>query len=169
MKQVILFVPDEDDLWFRQKCMSDPKTMNYNAGYDLSFEGYDYDTGCIDFPKSKWKSWYEEKMGNPNFYFAYIMDIDTDEFVGYLNFNKNPETQKATMGIVMYSKYHSKGYMRPAMKKLIEVAKNKGVKTLTDTEKALKVFYDLGFKKVGEYKSTKFKLLENVAQIELNL
>ena len=54
MKNVQLYIPNVDDLWFRQQCMSDPKTMSYNAGYDVSYKGYDNNTGCIDFPKNKW-------------------------------------------------------------------------------------------------------------------
>ena len=55
MKNVSLYVPKIKDFWFRQRCMQDPETMNYNAGYDVCFSGYHYDTGCIDFPKSEWQ------------------------------------------------------------------------------------------------------------------
>ncbi len=60
------------------------------------------------------------------------------------------------------------------MNKLIQIAKEKGVEFLTDTvpenrERALKVFYDLGFKKIGEYKSKKFDKDEIVAEIEKKL
>ena len=174
MKNVELYVPKIEDLWFRKLCMSDPKTMNYNAGYDVSYERYHYETGCIDFPEDKWEEWFETKMKNPDFFYAYIYDKESNEFVGYLNFKKNLQTQKATMGIVVKSEYHGQGYMRPAMKLLIETAKAQGVKTLTDTvpevrERALKVFYDLGFKKVGEYVGSKFGKKEIVAEIEKDL
>ena len=46
-----LYVPKLEDYWYEQKLQSDPKTMKYNAGYDVSYYGYHYDTGCIDFPK----------------------------------------------------------------------------------------------------------------------
>ena len=68
---VKLVVPSLKDLWYRKKCMADPDTMNYNAGYDVSYAGYHYDTGCIDFPEDKWEDWYNTKMTNPNFYYAY--------------------------------------------------------------------------------------------------
>ena len=172
MKQnVMLHVPTAQELWFREKCMSDPKTMEYNAGYDVSYEGYHRDTGCIDFPEYKWQEWADTKLTNPNFFYAYILDQTTGDFVGYLNFNKNQETGKATMGIVIKSEFHGKGYMRPAMELMLEKAKEKGVKVLTDTvpetrERALKVFYDLGFEKVGEFMSKKFDQPEVVAEIE---
>lgn len=35
--------------------------MSYNKGYDVSYYGYHYDTGCIDFPKEKWEETYNKK------------------------------------------------------------------------------------------------------------
>lgn len=174
MKRIVLHKPSVNELWFRQKCMSDPKTMQYNAGYNVSYDGYHKNTGCIDFPQEKWQEWANVKLNDPNFFYAYILDVETNEFVGYVNFNINPKTQKATMGIVVKSAFHGKAYMRPAMIKLIDIAKQKGVKFLTDTvpesrEIALKVFYDLGFKKIGEFKSVKFDKEEIVAEIEKEL
>lgn len=171
-KVVELYVPNYEDLWFRELCMSDPKTMNYNAGYDVHFDGYHYDTGCIDFSKNKWQKWVDEKLYNPNFFYAYI--VSNNQFVGYVNFNKNPNTNEATMGIVIKSEHQGKGYMRPAIKKLIEKAKEYDVKFLTDTvpenrTKALKVFYDLGFEKTNEFKSKKFNEEETVAEISKKL
>ena len=171
MKNVELYIPKVEDLWFRQECMSDPDTMNYNAGYDVSYFGYNYQTGCIDFPKEIWKSWHEEKITNENFYYAYILDLDSKKFVGYLNFNKNPETKKATMGIVINSKYRGMGYMRPAMDLLFKEAKKKGVSCLIDTvpssrENALKVFFDKGFVKTEEFFGKKFNKDEKVFKIE---
>ena len=174
MKQIKLHKPSIDELWFREKCMSDPNTMSYNAGYDVNYGGYHKDSGCIDFPRDKWEDWAKSKLENPDFYYVYILDIETGKFVGYVNFNLNPTTKKATMGIVIKSEFHGQGYMRPAMFKLIEKAKEKGVEILTDTvpetrEKALKVFYDFGFRKTGEYKSKKFDKEEVVAEIEKQL
>ena len=174
MKNVSLYVPSVEELWYREKCMSDPDTMSYNAGYNVSYSGYHYDTGCIDFPKSIHKSWNEDKAKNPNFFFAYIKDDDTNEWVGYVNFKKNSETGRATMGIVVESLHHGKGYMRPAVMKLIEKAKEQGVKVLTDTVpenrvNALKVFYDLGFVKANEEYGQKFGETEVIACIELKL
>lgn len=37
-----------------KKIQSDPLSMDYNAGYDVSYYGYHYDTGCINFSKEKW-------------------------------------------------------------------------------------------------------------------
>ena len=174
MKNISLYIPNVEDLWFREECLSDPKTMEYNAGLDVKYNGYHYDTGCIDFPKQMHESWYNKKMSNPNFYYAYIKDLDLDEFIGEVNFNKDDTTLKASMGIVINSKYRGKGYMRDSMSLLIKEAKNKGVKVLTDAvpisrESALKVFKDLGFIVVNSYQDKKFDKEEIVCEIEKNL
>lgn len=174
MKNIELYTPSVNELWFRQECMSDSKTMSYNAGYDVSYDGYHYETGCIDFPNEKWEAWFQDKMKNPNFFYAYILDKDSNNFVGYVNFNLNPETKKATMGIVIKNEYRGQGYMKPAMLLLIQCATRKQVKSLTDTvpesrKHALKVFYDLGFNKMREFKSNKFGQEEIVAEIEKEL
>ena len=62
MKKVTLYIPKVEDLWFRQACMKDPATMSYNAGYDVTYSGYHYDTGCIDFPESEWEFWLNKKI-----------------------------------------------------------------------------------------------------------
>ncbi len=51
MKNIELVIPKLNQYSYEQKLESDPKTMSYNAGYDVSCLGYHYDTGCIDFPK----------------------------------------------------------------------------------------------------------------------
>lgn len=174
MKQIKLVRPQLADLWFRRDCMSDPQTMAYNAGYDVSYDGYHYETGCIDFSEEKWGEWYETKLKNPSFFYAYIQDVDTGDYVGYVNFNKDKTTGKATMGIVIKAEFQGKGYMRPAMQKLILEAEKLGVAALTDTvpesrDHALKVFYSLGFLKVGEFTGKKFNKPEVVAEIEKEL
>lgn len=51
MKSISLYVPKLEDYWYEVQVQSDPQSMNYNAGYDVSYYGYHYGTGCIDFPK----------------------------------------------------------------------------------------------------------------------
>lgn len=78
------------------------------------------------------------------------------------------------MGIVIKSEYRGNGFMRPALKKLIDKAKEYGVVELTDTvpknrNNALSVFYDMGFEKIGEFKTSKFDTHEIVAEISKKL
>ena len=172
--KISLYVPNVEDLWFRKECMEDPKTMSYNAGYDVSYSGYHYDSGCIDFPKDKWQNWYNEKINNNNLFYAYILDEEKNNYVGYLNFNLNTQNGRSSMGIVIKDNFRGKGYMKPAMLLLIEEARRRNIKYLINTvpenrEVALKSFYSLGFKKVDEYVSNKFGKPEIVAKIEKRL
>lgn len=172
MKNTELYVPKVDDLWFRAECMNDPSTMSYNAGYDLTFDGYHYDTGCIDFPESSYDTWARDKLSNPNFYYAYIVDKDTKRFVGYLNFNINSENKSATMGIVIKSNYRGQGYMRPALNLMIEEARKRdNLHTLLDTvpasrKPALNVFLSAGFTITKEFTSKKFGKDETIYEIQ---
>lgn len=50
-ESLYLHIPAYEELWYRQKIIQDPDTMSYNKGYDLNFNDYDKETGCIDFPK----------------------------------------------------------------------------------------------------------------------
>ena len=59
MKNIKLYIPKIEDYWYEEKLQSDSETMSYNAGYDVSYYGYHYDTGCIDFPESKWEETYD--------------------------------------------------------------------------------------------------------------
>ena len=39
MNNLKLIIPQKEDLWFKKEIKEDPNTMDYNAGYDLSFNG----------------------------------------------------------------------------------------------------------------------------------
>ena len=83
-----IYVPRLEDYWYEQKLQSDPDKMRYNAGWDVSYNGYHYDTGCIDFPKSKWEDTFNKRK-NENKFFAYLKDTNINEYVGYINYHYN--------------------------------------------------------------------------------
>ncbi len=62
--------------------------MSYNARWNVSYYGYHYDTGCIDFPKEKWNESFEKRK-NKNIFFAYLKDSEKNVFVGYINYHFN--------------------------------------------------------------------------------
>ena len=64
MEKLVLYIPKREDLWFYQQMMSDPETMSYNAGWDVDYEGYHRDTGCIDCPDEALADWYARWVGN---------------------------------------------------------------------------------------------------------
>ena len=118
-----LYIPRLEDLWFYQKMMSDPKTMSYNAGYNLEFAGYYRDTGCIDYPDEMLPEWHSHWVGNePDRFYAYIQRTSDGVWIGDINFHYNPENDWWDMGIVIYAPYRGKGYAVPSLQLLLEHA-----------------------------------------------
>lgn len=150
-----------------EKLQNDASTMSYNAGYNVSYDGYHYDTGCIDFPKEKWKKSYNKRI-EENRYFAYVKDNDIEEYVGYVNYHYNKSNSRYECGVVIEAKHRGKGYAKEALKLLCLEAFNNGVDKLYDSfEKdrisALKIFLSVGFKIEKEVTWKKFgKTVEGV-------
>ena len=158
MKNIKLYIPKIEDYWYEEKIEKDENTMNYNAGYDASYYGYHYDTGCIDFPEDRWKDTYNKRI-NENRYFAYIKDNDIDEFVGYVNYQYNRNENRYECGILIEYKYRGQGYSKEALKLLCASAKENDIKELYDSfeidrDNTLDVFQSVGFE-IIEYQTWK--------------
>ncbi len=163
MKNIELVKPKLEEYSYEQKLNSDPDTMSYNKGYDVTYEGYHYETGCIDFPQEKWQETYDKRI-RENKYFAYIKDGTMNEFVGYVDYQYNQEDNIYECGIVIESKYRGKGYAKDALRLLIKEAHQNGVDYLYDTfekdrENALNTFLDVGFE---IYKETTWKKFDHM-------
>ena len=160
MKNICLYIPTINDYWYEEKVQSDPLTMSYNAGYDVSYYGYHYDTGCIDFPKEKWLDQFNKRI-KENRYFAYIKDLDTNNFVGYVNYQYIADEDRYECGILIEAKYRAKGYSKKALQLLCMTAKNNGIKELYDNFEidrgnTLAIFKEIGFEVVEEQTWKKF-------------
>ena len=158
MKNIELIRPKIKQFKYEQKLDSDPNTMSYNAGYNVSYSGYHYDTGCIDFPKEKWKEKYD-KMLQKNIFFAYIKDCTINRYVGYADYQYNKKDNLYECGVLIEYKYRGKGYSKDALRLLIKEANANGIDYLYDTfekdrKNTLKTFLDLGFE---IYKETTWK------------
>ena len=160
MKNISLYEPNIDDYYYEEKIQSDKDTMSYNRGYNVSYYGYHYDTGCIDFPKERWKMMFEKRKKEHRF-FKYIKDNDKNVFVGYVNYQYNIYEKRYECGILIESIYRNQGYSKEAIKLLINEARNNGIKELYDSfeidrEKALQLFLSIGFEVVERNKWKKF-------------
>jgi len=123
VEQLELYIPKREDLWFYQKMMSDPATMFYNAGWDVSYNGYDRDTGCIDYPDDALPDWYDFWIGHePDRFYAYIRRTADGVWIGDVNFHYTPEKDWWDMGIVIYAPYRGKHYAVPALKLMLDHA-----------------------------------------------
>ena len=158
LNRLSLYIPKLEDYWYEEKLQSDSNTMSYNAGYDVSYYGYHYDTGCIDFPKERWKETYDKRI-NENRFFAYIKDNELNQFIGYCNYHYNENDDKYECGIVIDSNYRGKGYSKEALSLLCSQAKKNEIKTLYDSfeiDRDNTVFESVGFKKAQETNWIKF-------------
>lgn len=149
MKNIELVVPKLEDYYYEKKLEEDPKTMGYNAGYDVCYDGYHYETGCIDFPKNKWKECYENRI-KENKYFSYIKDNDINDYIGYVNYQYNKSENIYECGVLIEYKYRGKGYSKEALKLLVLEARKNNIDYLYDTFEidrgnTLNVFKSIGF------------------------
>lgn len=158
MKNIELVKPKLEEYLYEQKLQSDPKTMSYNAGYDVSYLGYNYNTGCISFLQERWEEVYKQRNRKDR-YFAYIKDCEKNIYVGYVNYQYNKKENIYECGIVIENEHRNKGYSKDALRLLIKEANKNGIEYLYDTfeknrENTLKIFLDVGF---GIYKETTWK------------
>lgn len=123
MKDICLHIPSYKELWYRKKIMSDPETMSYNKGYELNFDEYDQETGCIAFPERAWADWYTYFVGQePLRFYAYLVRKKDGVFIGEVNLHKNQEHPWHEMGILLEARHRGQGYSEPALKLLLQYA-----------------------------------------------
>ena len=170
--KICFYVPKIEDFWYQEKIQSDPSTMSYNAGYEVTYLGYHYDTGCVDFPKEKWKEVIKKRKEDS--YFAYLQDSQFHSFLGYVYYQYNAEKKYYDCGILIENSYRGRGYSFPALKQLCDVARKNGISELydsfeSDREHTLSLFQKVGFQIVEKQKWKKFgKEVEGVL-VEIKL
>lgn len=150
MKRVFLVVPSIEDLKYRQKWMNNPKTMSYNAGFDLDLKGYNKETGTISKTDEELLDWYNKWVNKePDRYFAYIYSIDEDEPIGEVYYY--PDGNIHSMGILIADEFRGKGYSYLALLELERVAfEQNDINELSDMIPldrvgAIKLFKKAGF------------------------
>lgn len=150
MKQVYLKVPNIDELHYRQEWMKDPKTMSYNAGYDMDLKDYDKATGTIAKTDEEMITWYNNWINKePDKYFAYIYDNEISEPIGEIYYYLDNGIH--SMGILIQDKYRGEGYSYNALLELEKIAFEKNnISELSDIVPldrtgAIKTFQKAGF------------------------
>ena len=122
-RKVYLHTPEFEELGYRQSLLADPETMSYNSGYDLDYEGYDNQTGCIAFPQNEWAEWYEYFIGHKDRYYAYVMRYEDESPVGEVNLHMSPDEKDTyDMGVVIQAEYRHQGYGKEALELLLHHA-----------------------------------------------
>lgn len=121
MNNVELRIPLKKDLIYRKNWMNDPKTMEYNAGYDIELKGYDKNTGTIRKTNQELNEWYDKWSNKePDKFFAYIYDSNIEEPVGEIYYYLDNDIH--SMGILIADKYRGNGYSTKALLELEKIA-----------------------------------------------
>ena len=149
MPNIYLKVPSINELHYRQEWMQDPKTMSYNAGYDMDLKGYDKETGTKTKTYEEMITWYNNWVNKePDKYFAYIYDSKIAEPIGEVYYYLDNGIH--SMGIVIQDKYRGKGYSYNALLELEKVAFEKNnISELSDIIPLDRVGAIKTFKKAG--------------------
>ena len=113
-------VPKIEDLKYRQIWLNDPKTMSYNAGYDIDLKGYNKETGTISKTNEEMIEWYNKWINKePDRFYAYIIFVDESEPIGEVYYYLDGDIH--SMGILIYDKFRGKGYSYLALLELEKV------------------------------------------------
>lgn len=125
------------------------------------------------FPKINGKKNLDKRQGK-NVYFAYILDSENNEFIGYCNYQYNEKSDKYECGLLIEAKYRGKGYSKEVLTLLCEEARKNGIKELYDTFEVdrgdtLKIFEAVGFKIVNELTWKKFDMDVNGVEVKIEL
>ncbi len=114
-----LHVPSFKELEYRQRILAQPDTMSYNKGYELGFDNYNNETGCINFTKDSLRGWYDWWIANePDRYYAYLVRIKDNQPIGNVSFHFDEDSNEYGMEIVIEAKFRKKGYCVEGLKLL---------------------------------------------------
>ncbi len=169
-----LHIPSVEDMWFAQTLQSDPETMAYNAGWDVSYEGYHPDTGCIDLPSSKWADRFAYWVGHtPDRFYAFVREKKTGNYICEVNFHYTPEKNWWDMGVLVHAPYRGRGYGLRSLELLayhafvvcgIDCLHNDFEETRSA---ALAIHKKAGFREIGESYTLRFEKTVRVIDLML--
>lgn len=169
--RLYLKVPSYDELWYRKELLGDPKTMEYNKGYEIQDESYNYNNGTYDFDERYWDEWYTKWAGNQQEkFYAYLVRKIDNKFIGEVSFDI--DHGKSDMNLLIESAARGLNYSKDALDLITKEAfVNRKVDLLADfiPESKMNVidtYKKYGFKtKDSGSKIKKFGELENVFEV----
>lgn len=158
---VKFYIPNIEDLWFKEKLLSDSETMSYNHAYG----------GTVSFIKENWEFWYNRWIIHPEQkrFFRYVVDVEMNQFVGEAAYHYDEQREIYIVSIIVLASQRHKGYGRIALELLCDEAKNHGITTLYDDiaidNPSIKLFLKEGFTEMlrtNEYVLVKKELTDDM-------
>ena len=174
--EIILEIPTKETLYFKKEIKEDPNTMDYNAGYDLSFNGYNRDDGTIATDMKELEDiWSKRWIGNEPINFYYFIRYN-NSLVGEIYAKQDLERDSYEIGIVIKGEFRGEGIATPAIRLLCEKLKEYGIKKLyhelpMSRKGAIKADTNNGFKIIKENIDgmKKFDEVEKLVYLEKEL
>ena len=174
--KIVLEVPTKETLYFKKEIKEDPKTMDYNAGYELNFNGYNSNDGTIKTDiKELEEIWSKRWVGNEPVNFYYFIRYN-GSLAGEIYAKQDNEKNAYEIGIVIKGEFRGKGIATPAIKLLCDKLKDYGIKNLyhelpMSRKGAIKADMNNGFKVVKENIDglKKFGEIEKLVYLEREL
>ena len=145
--------PELRDMWFRQKMLSDPATMQYNHAWG----------GTVPFPEEEWEEWYSHWLGDDgkNRYYRYLADGNND-FIGEAAYHFDQSRGICVADIIVFAPYRHKGYGGQALELLCGKAAENGISVMYDDiaidNPAISLFLKHGFHE--EYRTNMIIMLK---------
>lgn len=141
-----LYVPELEDLWFRERMLADAQTMAYNHSYG----------GTIPFPPERWEQWYRRWVcpGDGKRFYRYLRD--GEDFTGEVSYHFDSEAGIYLTDVLIDARFRRQGFGKRGLLLLCEAARANGIETLYDhiaiDNGAVKLFLECGFTEIGRSK-----------------
>jgi len=150
---MILYTPAPEDLWFKERMLSDPETMSYNHAYG----------GTIPFPREKWAAWHDRWVAHPaDKRFYRYLQLEDGTFVGETAYRTDEERGIILADVIVHAKYRGNGYGGTGLELLCRAAKENGMDVLYDEiaadNPAVSLFLRHGF--TEEYRTNEIIMLK---------
>ena len=142
MGRLELYIPKVEDYWYEEKIQSDPKTMSYNAGWDVSYFGYHYDTELNEF------------VGYVNYHFNNSVNRYDCGILIEDKYRGNGYSKEGLKLLCDYAKSQGIDYFYDDFE---------------DNRPGTSIFYDLGFKEIDRYQSKRFDKYLDVVVVGIDL
>lgn len=148
MNSISLYIPDEDELEYRQFLIADEETMLYNKGFG--------DDGGSTYRQSpeRLAVWYKRWNNGSDSFYAYVKVQQA--FVGEVSIHYDEESHRYIASIILQAEYRGKGYALEALRLLVEHGfYSMDLDALYDSfsvsrQDAEKLFAEAGFERIAE-------------------
>lgn len=153
------YLPELEDLWFKQAILADPETMSYNLAWG----------GTMPFPEEDWPAWYAHWILNHDNkrYYRYLQN-ESKDFIGEIAYHYDSKEGIYLANVIVHAPYRGRGYGRAGLALLSEKARDHGLPALYDNlaldNPALGLFLQQGFVEV--YRTEEYIMLKKDLQGE---